>query len=230
MKASDVMTRRVLSVGPETPILTAVRLMLQHRISGLPVVDGAGAVIGVVTEGDFLRRVETGTLRRRRRWLEILLGPGQLAEGYADTHGRKVGDVMTRQPQTITEDTPLDRIVEIMERSRVKRLPVVRADALVGIVSRANVLHAVASLSPKTMAPAAADAAIRDQILAELNKESWAPVALVDVTVRDGTVHLWGTLVDERQRRAVCVVAENVPGVKTVRDHLVCDPIAGVAV
>jgi predicted transcriptional regulator len=187
-------------------------------------------LVGIVTEGDFLRRVETGTLRPRRRWLEVLLGPGRMAEAYADTHGRKVADVMTPQPLSVAEDTPLAEVVDIMERNRVKRLPVVRGGGLVGIVSRANVLHAVAGLSPTAIAAAATDSTIRDQILAELGKESWAPVALVDVTVREGVVHLWGTLVDERQRRAVGVVAENVPGVKAVHDHLVYDPIAGVAV
>lgn len=230
MKAKDVMTRRVVSVEPDTPVPTAIRLMLQHRISGLPVVNKAGQVVGVVTEGDFLRRAETGTQPHRKRWLEFLLGPGRMAEEYADTHGRKVGDVMTREPLTIVEDYPLQQIVELMERKRIKRLPVVRDGALVGIVSRANVLHAVASVSSKIPAPAAPDAAIREAILAELDKESWAPVALVNVTVRDGVVDLWGTLIDERQRRAVCIAAENVPGVKAVRDHLVWEPITAVAV
>ena len=230
MKAIDVMTRRVVSVSPDTPILTAIRLMLQNRISGLPVVDDAGNLVGIVTEGDFLRRAETGTQRHRSRWLELLVGPGRLAEEYADTHGRKVGEVMTSDPLTIVEGTPLAEIVELMERKRVKRLPVVRGRQLVGIISRANLLHAVASLSPKAAVSAAGDASIREQIQAELCKQIWAPVALINVVVRDGIVDLWGTITDERQRKAIRVVAENVAGVKDVRDHLVwVEPISGIA-
>jgi len=230
MRAFDVMTRRVMSVTPDTPILTAIRLMLQNRISGLPVVDGADNVVGIVTEGDFLRRAETGTQRRRSRWLELLVGPGRLAEEYADTHGRKVGEVMTPDPQTIAEGTPLEEIVELMERKRIKRLPVVRGGRLVGIVSRANLLHAVASLAPKAAASTAGDATIREQILVELGKQIWAPVAMLNVVVQDGIVDLWGTLTDERQRKAIRVVAENVDGVKEVRDHLVwVEPISGIA-
>ncbi|MCW5746200.1 MAG: CBS domain-containing protein [Alphaproteobacteria bacterium] len=230
MKASDVMTRRVVTVGPDTPIQTAIRVMLQHKVSGLPVVDADGAVVGVVTEGDFLRRVETGTQRQRMRWLEFLIGPGRMAAEYADTHGRKVADVMTPEPQTVTENTSLTHIVEVMERKRIKRLPVVRDGKLVGIVSRANLLHAVADLSAQAAAPTASDSSIRDQIMAELSRETWAPVAMVNVTVRDGIVDLWGTLIDERQRRAVCVAAENVPGVKAVRDHLVWEPTTSIGV
>jgi CBS domain-containing protein len=230
MKAIDVMTRRVVSVTPQTPVLTAIRLMLQNRISGLPVVDASDNIVGVVTEGDFLRRAESGTERRRSRWLELLLGPGRLAEEYADTHGRKVGEVMTPDPQTIAEDTPLAGIVELMERKRIKRLPVVRDRKLVGIVSRANLLHAVASLSPKAPPSTAADSTIRGQILAELSSHIWAPLAMMNVVVREGVVDLWGTITDERQRKAVRVIAENVPGVKEVRDHLVwVEPISGLA-
>jgi CBS domain-containing protein len=230
MKASDVMTRRVVSVGPETSVGAAVQLMLQNNISGLPVVDSDGGVVGIVTEGDFLRRPETGTLRHRKRWLEILLGPGRMAEEYADTHGRKVGEVMTPEPLTVTEDTPLEEIVELMERKHIKRLPVVRGRKLTGIVSRANLMQAMMNLPATADTPSAGDTAIREQIMAELTRELWAPVALVNVTVRDGVVDLWGSLIDERQRRALCVMAENVPGVRQVRDHLVWEPTASMGV
>lgn len=230
MKAMDIMTSRPVSIGADASIQEAIALMLRHRISGLPVVDGEGRVAGVVTEGDFLRRAETGTAPRRRRWIEFLLGPGRTAAEYTETHGRKVGDVMTRDPRTIDEETPLPRIVDLMEGEGVKRLPVTRDGRLVGIVSRANILQAVAGLPADATAPAPGDSAIRERILAEFAAESWAPMALVNVTVRDGEVDLWGTLVDDRQRRAICVAAENVPGVKRVRDHLVWEPVAGLAV
>jgi CBS domain-containing protein len=126
MKAADVMTARVISVAPDASVLECVRLMLQHRISGLPVIDTKGALVGVVTEGDFLRRVEAGTQRKRPRWLEFLTGPGRLADEYVQSHGRKVSDVMTPEPVTIDEDTPVEEVVRLMEGRRIKRLPVMR--------------------------------------------------------------------------------------------------------
>lgn len=150
--------------------------MLQNRISGLPVVGPKGELIGMVTEGgDFLRRGEIGTQRHRSRWLEFLIGPGRLADEYVHTRGQKVEEVMTREPVTVTEDTPLDEVVRLMERHRIRRLPVVREGALVGIVTRANIMHGLVSLAAETKAPAGDDAAIRAQILAESGKQPWAP-------------------------------------------------------
>lgn len=156
MLAKDVMTKSVVTVDPGATVLQAVRLMLQKRISGLPVVDASGNLVGIVTEGDFLRRVETKTERRRPRWLEFILGPGRLADEYVHSHGSKVAEVMTPEPLTIAEDTPLDEVVQTMETRGVKRLPVVRGKRVVGIVSRANLLHALASLAPTAPGPAPA--------------------------------------------------------------------------
>ena len=229
MKARDVMTPRVISIETDAPIMQAVHLMLQNRISGLPVVGPKGELVGMVTEGDFIRRGEIGTQRHRNRWLEFLVGPGRLADEYVHTRGRKVEEVMTRQPITVTEDTPLDEVVRLMERHRIKRLPVLREGALVGIVTRANIMHALVSLATETKAPAGGDAAIREQILAECSKQSWAPMA--NVVVRNGVVELWGTITDERERQALIVASENVAGVKTVHDHLVwIEPNSGFVI
>ena len=220
MKAKDVMTSPVVSVEPDASVLQAVRIMLQRRMSGLPVVDREGRLIGIVTEGDFLRRAETGTQRRRARWLEFLLGPGRLADEYTQSHGRKVSEIMTRDPQTVTEDTPLEDVVRLMEKKQIKRAPVVRGQHVVGIVSRANLLHALAAVSREAKPAEQSDEAIRAALLAELSRQPWAPVALVNPVVRNGVVELWGTITDERERPALVVAAENVPGVKAVRDHL----------
>jgi len=231
MKAADIMTRNVVSVQPETTILQAADLMLQHRISGLPVVDSDGHVVGIVTEGDFLRRTETGTQRKRRRWVQFLVGPGRLAEEYVHSSSRRIEDVMTQAVHTIGEDTPVSDVVELMERHRIKRLPVLRDDKLVGIVSRANLLHALASLAREIKSTSADDVAIRERLLTELNQQDWVPLGLIDVIVRNGTVELWGTILDERKRRALIVAAENVPDVKSVRDHLICvEPVSGMAI
>ena len=221
MKAMDVMTRDVVSIDPNASILEAVRLMLQHRVSGLPVVDSSGQLQGIVTEGDFLRRSETGTQPKRPRWLEFLLGPGRLATDYVHASGRRVDEVMTTNVHTVTEDTPLERIVNLMERHRIKRVPVMRGERIVGIVTRANLMRAVASLALAEGPVAADDAAIRDRLLAELKRQTWAPVGLMDVIVKDGVVNLSGALTDEREREAIRIAAENIPGVKKVADHLV---------
>lgn len=231
MKVREIITRKVLSIEPNAGVLQAVRSMLQNKISGLPVVNADGTLVGIVTEGDFLRRVETATERRRPRWLEFLAGPGRLADDYVHTHARKIADIMTPEPYTVTEDTPLENVVQLMEKNRIKRLPVVRGKLLVGIVSRANLLHALASLAPKAPASAAADETIRERLLAELERQKWAPVGFLNVVVRDGVVELWGTITDERERKALVVAAQNVPGVKDVRDHMVwVEPMSGVVI
>jgi len=220
MQVQDVMTQYVISVSPDDTIAHAIRLMLQEHISGLPVIDADGRLVGVVTEGDFLRRAETGTQRKRPRWLAFLTSPGRMAEEYVHAHSRKVGDVMTDEPLTVTEETPLTDAVALMEKRRVKRLPVMRNDKVVGIVSRANLLHALASLAVAEKAGSADDKTIRETILAELHKENWAPTAMLNIVVRNGVVDLWGTITDERERQALIVAAENVPGVKRVNDHV----------
>lgn len=230
MKAGDVMTRDVISVEPDSPILHAIRLMLAKRVSGLPVVS-KGALVGIVTEGDFLRRAETGTERQRPRWLEFLLGPGRLSDEYAHSHGRKVQEVMTTDVHTIAEDTALREAIEMMEKYRVKRLPVLRRNQLVGIVTRANLLHALAALALVAAPPAKQDAEIRQSILAEMVKQTWAPMATVNVVVQNGVVELWGVIMDDRQRAALKVLAENVPGVAKVVDHLVfVEPMSGIVI
>ena len=162
MKVRAIMTSPVISVAPDSTVSEAVRIMLQRHISGLPVIEKGGELVGIVTEGDFLRRAETGTQRRRPRWLEYLVGPGRLADEYTRSHGRKVYEIMTFGALTVTEDTPLDEVVRLMEKRRIKRLPVVRGTAVVGIVSRANLVHALAGLAREVKPAAASDQAIHE--------------------------------------------------------------------
>ena len=232
MNASDVMTREVVTIGPDATVLQAARLMLQHRISGLPVVDGEGNLVGVVSEGDFLRRRETKTEKHRSRWLEFIMGPGRIAEEYTHTHGSRVDEVMTRDVQTVDENAALEDIIALMEKHRIKRVPVMSGAVLVGIVTRSNLMRAMVSIARVAPAPQSPkdDGAIRTQILAELEKQNWAPGASLDVVVRDGVVELFGVITDERQRDALKVACENVAGVKAVKDHLCwIDPTSGVA-
>ena len=231
MKAKDVMTSTVISVQPNATILQAARQMLQHHISGLPVIDHSGEIVGILSEGDFLRRRETGTERKRSRWLKFLMGPGKIAVDYIHSHGCKATEVMTTNVYTVIEDTNLEDIVELMERRRIKRVPVMRGKKVVGMVTRSNLMHAMVSLARAEPKSAKDDTAIREALLAEMQKESWAPAAMANVVVRDGVVELWGVIIDERQREALKVAAENVPGVKAVKDHLVwVEPTSGMVI
>jgi CBS-domain-containing membrane protein len=231
MNVSNMMTPNVLSVPPDATVVVAAQLMLRKQISGLPVIDDHGNLVGIVTEGDFLRRAETDTGRRRPRWLEFIMGPGRLADEYVRISGRKVSDVMTHKVQTVPPDAPLEEVVRLMERHNIKRLPVVDNGKVVGIVTRANLLQAVANFAPEIDSLSPEDVAIRGRILTTLKDQPWAPVPSIGVTVRNGVVQLSGVITDERQREALRVAAENIPGVKNVEDNIVwVDPVSGMVI
>jgi len=219
MRAHQIMTRSVITIAPDATVLEAAKTMLRHHVSGLPVVDAAGQLVGIVSEGDFIRRSEIGTQRKRGCWLKFLLGAGLTATDYVREHGRKVSEVMTTDPITVAEDATLEQIVTSMETNGVKRLPVMRGNKLVGVVSRANLLQAVASLTREIPDPTADDDHIRSRIIAAIEKNDWSPFGL-NVIVRDGIVHLSGVITDESSRQAAMVATENITGVKKVHDHL----------
>lgn len=218
MRADQVMTRNVITIKPGDTIVHAAQMMLQRHISGLPVVDDAGTLVGIISEADFLRRVEIGTQKRRGRWLQILLGPGKAASNYVHEQGRKVSELMTSDPCTITSETLLEDIVDLMEKNNVKRLPVVEGSRLAGIVTRSNLLQAVSGLAGQITGPSGNDDQMRDQIFQSIENKEWAIFGL-GIIVKDGVVHLSGVITDDRLRRASIVAAENVAGVKAVHDH-----------
>jgi CBS domain-containing protein len=215
MKVSDVMTCGVISLSPNDTMLKAARLMMQYGVSGFPVV-AHGKLVGIITQGDFLRRAEIGTAQPCMPSAGASIG--QLAEAL-HAHGRKIGEVMTSNVLTVTEDATLEEAVSLMERNRVKRLPVVKGGAVIGIINRVNVLHAFI-LGSGEPSGAATDDDIRDRLTATLNAEPWAPSGSLDILVENGRVDLRGVIFDERQRLALRVVAENARGVKAVSDHL----------
>jgi CBS domain-containing protein len=228
MRAHQIMTRPVITVTPETTIIEAANTMLERHVSGLPVVDGVGKLAGIISEGDFIRRSEIGTGRKRGRFLNFILGSGKEAADFVHEHGGKVGEIMTPDPLTITEDTDVEQIVRLMEKNGIKRLPVMREDRIVGIVSRANLLQAVASLARQIPDPTADDDHIRNRIIDTLEKSDWCPFGL-GVVVRDGIVHLSGVITEENARQAAIVAAENVAGVNKVHDHLCwVEPMSGM--
>lgn len=219
MRAHQIMTHRIISVTPETSIADAAEIMLTNHISGLPVLNASGELVGIVSEGDFLRRSEIGTQRKRPRWLQFFTSTGRLADDFVTERGRKVEDVMTRDPVTVHEEARLEELVALMERRGVKRLPVLRNGQLVGIVTRSNMLQAVAGPAKEVPDPTADDDHIQARLLRAFDAADWRPIGL-QVAVRNGVVHLYGLIGDDRARRAAVVAAENTEGVKEVHDHI----------
>ena len=230
MKVRDVMTYGVIGVPESASVAEAVETMLRSRVSALFVFDADHALSGVLSEGDLLRRSELGSEPKRPHWLELLIGSGRLAGAYAHEHGVKAGEVMTRDVETIGEDSELSEAVDRMIRRRVRRLPVLRGDTLVGVVSRSDLLKGLLAATPSTSG-AHSDAEIKAAIQAELDKLDWAPRASVRVEVQSGSVTFGGSIIDERLRGALKVIAENIPGCVAVHDHMAwIEPNSGVVI
>jgi CBS domain-containing protein len=220
MKASDVMVSDVISVGEDACVQDAAKLLLKHRISAVPVVNGKGELVGIVSEGDLVRRAESGTARPSSWWLELLKGNEERASDFVREHSRRIADVMTRELVTVPPDSELGDIVSLLERHSIKRVPVVENGKLVGIVSRANLLQGLAAIS-KTKEPRATveDGKLRQQVVDKLKTEHWAPLHL-NVTVTGGVVDVWGLVNSPAEKTATRVAVEEVPGVKAVNDNL----------
>lgn len=222
MQARDVMTTAVVSVGPETEVKEIAKLLAANRISGVPVVNREGKLVGIVSEGDLMRRPETGTIHRSPWWLWILPLPEEQARKYVKTHGHHASEVMTRRVITVDEEASLESIADILEKHRIKRVPVMRDGTLVGIVSRADLLHGLSAWKVGSD-PSINDRAIKQAIEDELN-EAGVMTRRVKIVVCGGIVHLWGTVITPAEREAVHVAAESVAGVKALRDNVVALP------
>jgi CBS domain-containing protein len=228
MRAMDVMTTKVITVGPDTSVQDLAKILSERGVSGVPVVEN-GRLAGVVSEGDLLHRAETGTerrtARRRRRWFDAT--HLEEARDYIKSHGRTVRDIMTREVISVGETTDLAEVARLMETRRIKRVPVLRDGKLVGIISRANLVRALAAIDREPATGVAGDDRdIRARLLAELNGREWARVWPEDIVVQNGVVHLW--ISDDRpaaEREALRVAAENVPGVRQVEEHIAPIPI-----
>ena len=221
MKASDIMTAAVVSIGPGDTVQHAAELMVRHRVSALPVVEIDGKLMGMVSEGDLLRREETHTEKKRSWWLELVTSYETSAKEYVKAFGLHVRDVMTPGAVTVGESASLAEIAELLETKQIKRVPVMRGSAVVGIVSRANLVQAIASL-PRLVVPDSNpdDPAIRARVTAELRKQRWSPGSTANVVVHNGIVHLWGTVFTATERNAIHVVVERIPGVRGLDDHM----------
>ncbi len=224
MLARDVMTAPVLAVRPDTDVQDIAALLLECRISAVPVVDEGGRVQGIVSEGDLINRADAGTRHRRSWWLEMLNGPQEQARDYLRAHGQHAEDVMTRDVVATSEDAPLPEIAALLEKHHVKRVPVLRDGKLVGIVSRANLLQGFAMSAP-TWPMLQDDRQIRVALKKALT-EAGLPMHQVNVTVNNGAVRLWGWIDAEVQRQAARAAVESTPGVERLEDNLVVSTAA----
>jgi CBS domain-containing protein len=224
MKAADVMVSAVISVRPNARVEEVASILLANHISAVPVIDEEGELLGIVSEGDLMRRAEAGTERRRSWWLEHLTGKQVLAAEYVKSHSHKVSDVMTRGVIIATPDAPLGEIASLLEKNRIKRVPIVQNGKVVGIVSRANLLQGLATVPAKdTVTAHTDDSEIRERVLSRLNAERWRP-SLLNVTVHDGNVDLWGFVTSNDEKKAARVAVEGIVGVKSINDCLTIPP------
>jgi CBS domain-containing protein len=224
MKARDVMVAPVITVKPYSTVREVAKTLVDRRISAVPVVDDAGKVVGIISEGDLMHRAETGTERRYRWWIRLVGGDASLPTDYIKAHARRAADIMTQNVITATPETPLDEIAVLLERNSIKRVPIVREGQLVGIVSRANLVQALATM-PRGLEIPLSDTNIREKLLSHLKEQPWADTHLLNVIVTDGVVSLWGVTSSESERKAIRVAAEATPGVRAVNNHLAREPL-----
>jgi len=225
MKAEDVMVSTVITVGVNASIGEVAAILLNNHISAAPVVDEKGELVGIVSEGDLMRRPEIGTTKRHSWWLELISNKWASATEYIKSHSRKVADVMTRDLITAKPDTPLGDIAGLLERNQIKRVPIVERGKLVGIVSRANILQALSSATRKLPSLMTADdSELRKKVVSQMASEPWRPTMLT-VTVQDGTVDLWGLVHSVEQKKAAQFAAETTPCVRAVVNNIFVQPI-----
>jgi CBS-domain-containing membrane protein len=220
MKARDIMTRSVQTATADTLVYDIARTMVEWRISAVPIVDHQGQVIGIVSDGDLLHRPETGTERRRSRWIDFLIDTSTKAREFRKSHGLRAADVMTRDVVSVRSDTDVAEIADLFETRNIKRVPVIDDGRLVGIVSPRDLIAALARSAPQQPARSVSDSEIQAALDRGLQENAWTDRAVVTFTVRDGVVEMSGIVDDEERHAALRVMAENVAGVHAVRDNL----------
>ena len=227
MLARQIMTKDVISVGPESTVRDVARLLIERRISGVPVVDGDSRVLGMISEADLIFRVETGARRPRSWWLSLFAGGGESAADFIKSHSRHVSDLMTRDVVWVEEETPVADVAKTLEERHVRRVPVLRQGRLVGIISRADLVRMLA-LSPEPLKAisSSTDEAIQEQVASALRAQPWAGGFPIKVIVTNGVVHLWGLVGSGTEEKAIRVLAEEIPGVERVESHLELMPEA----
>lgn len=220
MRARDIMSPDVVCINAKESVFDAAQLMLGAAVSAVPVIDDKGIVVGIISEADLLRRVEIGTTAKKSWLARLVDSEGAAAHDFVAAHARRISDIMTREVVTAGEDEPLEGLVGLLERHKIKRIPIVRDGVLTGVVSRSDLLRAVLSREPDLPMLQPTDRALREMVVAALANHSWTSKWPVNVFANDGVIHLWGFVEGEEIRKAYRVAAENVPGVRRVKNHL----------
>ncbi len=229
MQAIDIMSVNVCSAGPDTPINEIARKLCDRGISALPIVDLNDKVLGVVSEGDLLRRIELGTMKKPK-WTDIFAGDDSLARDYVKSHGRTARDVMTQPAVVVSEATDIAEIATLLESKGIKRVPVVRDGKLVGIVSRSDIVRGlIVAAKSWNRSRRTDEKKIRANILDEVRRLPFVHGTYINVVVDDGEVHLWGNVESAEQRAAIRVIAENTKGVTQVIDNMADWRVPGYA-
>lgn len=218
MNARDIMTSPVISIAPDATVREIAALLLERRISALPVLD-AGQLVGIVSEADLLHRHEIGTEAAHRPWWLSLVASDMALADYIKSHARRARDIMSARVVSVEDAAPVAAVAAVLERHRVRRVPVLRGRRLVGIISRADLVRALAGRARPARRGARKDADMRLELLDELQRQPWWRGAPISVVVSDGVVHYSGTIEAEAERDAARIAAENVPGVRGVDDR-----------
>ncbi len=220
MKARDIMTTNVLSVSPDTSVKEAATLMTERHVSGLPVISADKKIVGIVSQSDLLHRKEIGTEARRKWWLRVFGDPDRMAREYTKAHGLKVQDVMTRHVTSIQEEAELADVAAILDRNKIKRVPVVRDGVVVGIIARSDLVKALSMTPSKTSTATLDNSTLHRNLTDKVRTLPWLETSYLNVVVNDGVVRLWGYVGSNDQRRALRVLVEETEGVKSVEDNL----------
>jgi CBS domain-containing protein len=220
MQAKDIMTRDVATVSPSANVREIAKLMASKRLSGLPVVTSDGRPVGMLTASDLLHRVETGTEKRSSWFTSFFSNPDEMARQYAKAHGLKAHEVMSRHVISVRDDADLSEVADVLDRNRLKRVPVVRDGSLVGIVSRSDLVRVLSEASVGQAIAPSDDAAVQNAIWQAIRKQTWLNSGYVNITVKDGVVEAWGMVGSQDQRNALMVLIEEAAGEARVEDHL----------
>ncbi|MDE3175065.1 MAG: CBS domain-containing protein [Pseudomonadota bacterium] len=218
MRVIDVMSPGLIGVPETASLEEALQVMVSRNVSSLLAFDAIGAVVGILSEGDLMRRAELGAEKKRPRWVDFLLA-GRAARDYARSHGRRVEEIMTRGVLTVEANAEVGEAVDLMLSARVRRLLVMRGAEPVGVISRSDLVRALIRAMPASEG-ARDDAAIQADIEAEIARQPWAPAGAVRVGVLNGVATFEGAITDDKLREGLKALAETVPGVKAVHDRL----------
>ena len=220
MQAQDIMTRNVIAAAPDASVEAVAALMMKNHISAVPILDAEGKVLGLISEGDLMRRVEGAEKRHKSWWLSLFSGTADTAADFVAMRSRRASDIMSHPVETVAPEMPVADIARLLEKKRIKRVPVVEGGRMIGIVSRANLLQALSTVPVEKVDTRASDRERRDIVQAALARVPGLNPAHLNVVVENGRVDVWGLAGSDAEENAVRVALDNIEGLGEVSIHL----------